>query len=760
MQSDQELFKRRHFLKWAAAGAVAAGTQAIRRTASGQQPQTLGERKAPTHTLKLRSTELEVVLDASSGLPYEYRLLKNNARLRGEDLGLPIAVTLCRKEPWDFATSALLPKGHNLDKSSVAFRFLADYGNTPAAQFSLKYTLQASTLLLTLEDIEEHPGFELIDIDMPRLVTVRESDDAAWLAHGDEGGSLAMLSQATPGSLPLNRFWSNVLGTLPIVMVGTAHALCVQETTSFMDGTALAVAGPNGSRRASIGTDKVHRVNGSVCYDLNLGRGLPRNCGTQNTPNLLVEQPSSCRLDFLPVTGDPAKAWITAGKLVRSRMPKIPSSFYNDKYVYGIRCDQPLFSKPSATFEQCSEIISRVAALIDHSPQVVHLWGWQFRGKDTGYPAVNVVDERIGGYDGMMHLMQQGPALNATITLSDNYDDAYRSSPAWNEALIARRPDGQLWKSRSWTGEESYILGLAKYMEGPGPERVRYTCERYKLKHTTHVDVLSYYSIRNDWDPKRPASGIRNLIDGRYKVLEDFASHGVDVSSEALRYPMIGHISCFWYLTGPAPCPFGGSPIPLVPLIYGSSAVWGLSGAGAHGDPATVRILERFYAACPHSILRADSDPSLFLDAFYLGMVPFFALRGRNLQDFERDGNQTRIHLEGNALIESDLAAKTLRIAVDGTDILRDDAVFCPMREAGDNSQTAPEKIACYSITPRTINVELPATWKADQVTAVALYPDRRERLDLQQKSSGLTLTLEARRPVILYPNATAAHPG
>jgi hypothetical protein len=78
-------------------------------------------------------------------------------------------------------------------------------------------------------------------------------------------------------------------------------------------------------------------------------------------------------------------------------------------------------------------------------------------------------------------------------------------------------------------------------------------------------------------------------VDGRYKVLKGFAEHGVDVSSEALRYPMIGHISCFWYLTGPAPCPFGGTQIPLVPLIYGKSAIWGLSGRGVRGNACAVR---------------------------------------------------------------------------------------------------------------------------------------------------------------------------
>lgn len=758
MNDDQGLFHRRHFLQWAAGGAAFAGLlPVLTAPAAGQQSLASRERRSPSEPILLRSSDLEVLLDAHNGLPHRYRLLHNNSLLYGEDSGLPAKATVCCKEPWSYSTSAIAPTSHNAKSTECTFHFSVKVGSIVAAQFSLRYVLQAATLLVTLEAIEEHPRFELIDIGMPHLVTVRESDDSAWLAHGDQGGSHAMLSQASPGSLPLNTFWGNILGTLPVVMVGTAHALCVQETTSFMDGTMLSVEGEDGTRIASMGTDKVHRVNGGACYDLNLGRGMPRNCGTKNTPNLLVEQPSSCRLDFLPVQGDPVKAWIAAGKLVRDRMPKIPSSFYNDKYVYGIRCDEPLFPKPSATFEQCAELISNVAALTDHSPQVVHLWGWQFRGKDTGYPAVNVVNERIGGYDGMMHLMEKGPALNATITLSDNYDDAYRSSPAWDEALIARRPDGQLWKSRSWTGEESYILGLAKYMEGPGTERVRYTCECYKLKKTTHVDVLSYYSIRNDWDPAHPASGYRNLVDGRYKVLAGFAADGVDVSSEALRYPMIGHISCYWYLTGPAKCPFGGTPIPLIPLVYGKSAVWGLSGAGARGDAATVRILERFYGACTHSILRADSDPAFFLDHFYLGMVPFFVLRGRMLTDFERNGDRSRIHLEGNALIESDLTAKTLRISIDGVDILRDDAVFCPLASPDAAPDSPPAKIACYSIQPRTITVPLPTSWQATDAVAVALHTDRREAVKIEARDHAVAIPLEGRRPVMLYRNAADA---
>src|SRR5260370_18526215 len=162
-----------------------------------------------------------------------------------------------------------------------------------------------------------------------------------------------------------------------------------------------------------------------------------------------------------------------------------------------------------------------------------------------------------------------------------------RAAPKTPSACALRR-----WKL-CWTGAKSYILGLAKYMEGPGVERVRYTCERYKLQKTTQVDVLSYYAIRNDWDRKRPASGIRNLTAGRYRVLEEFAKRDVDVTSEALRYPMIGHISNFWYGQFSSACPFGGSIIPLLPVIYRKSAVWGYSG-GSRSDHAFDRINQFF----------------------------------------------------------------------------------------------------------------------------------------------------------------------
>lgn len=744
MQQETDQLSRRTFLKFSSAAATGLAVHKIAaQSADTGHDEILDSRPAPANAIVIRSSELEVVLDGREALPYQYRVTRGQRLMRGEDLGKPIAALVCNQQSWTFELHPVQAHTTKTGKDQADFVFAVGDADRPAASFTIRYSVEGPTVQVSMRDVHESHGFELIEVSIPRLVTVREEDGAAWLAHGDDGGWVAQLKSAKPGSLKPNTFWGTVAATLPVVMVGTDRVLCVQETTAYMDGTELNVIGPAGAYRASIGTTKTHRVNGSLCYDKNTGPGTPRSCGSKRTPNLLVEQESICRLDFIASPDERTTlTWLDGAKLVRSRMPAIPNRLYDNTFVYGIRCDEPSYPKPSSTFEQCEQLIHHIAELTDYSPQIVHLWGWQYRGKDTGYPAVAEVNKRIGGYDGMMQLMQGAKQYNCIATLSDNYDDAYRSSPAWDEKIIARCPDGQLWESRNWTGENSYIIGLAKYMAGPGVERVRYTCERYKLPKTTHIDVLSYFSIRNDWDPEHPASGIKNLREGRYKVLKEFARRGVDVSSEALRYAFIGRISSFWYMTGPGLCPFGGDPIPLLATIYRKSAVWGQSGRST--DPADRMMKTLFYNGCSHAIVRADMNLEDALDTFYLQMVPWFQLHTRNIESFRQEGTRTIIHLEGNASFEVDWEAKTYSASLHGVPILGTESTFCPLD--GD-------RIAFYATTAKELSTPLPAGWDAGQLRAAKMTVDGPEPIQVITDGGQIRVALEARRPVMVYRN-------
>lgn len=736
---DDDALSRRMFLKMSAAGIAVAGSTSLVAHAIGQE---LSSRKIPSHPIILRSSTLEVVFDPADAVPYEYRLKKSQLRFIGEGSGEPLQAKVHCKEPFGFAAVVAKPIENKVSAKGVDFRFALKYAaEVVAVEFTLRYVVEGNTVWSILEDVKEHDGFELISLSMPSIVTVKEDDEEAWLAHGDAGGDWVALRDAKAGNLRPNTFWGDVNGVLPVIMAGHSGAVCVQETTAFMDGTLLSVAGSAPSRRVLMGTTKVHRVDGSECYDMNLGRDVPKNCGGKLTPNMLVEQKSSVRLDFLEPESNAKLTWLDGAKLVRARMPLIPNHFYDDKFIYGIRTDEPTFPKPSATFEHAEEMIKEMYALTDGWPQLVHLWGWQFRGKDTGYPAVNVVDERIGGYDGMMRLMERGKQWNTTVSLSDNYDDAYRSSPAWNEEMIARKPDGTLWKSRNWTGEDSYIQGLAKYMEGPGVERVRYTCERYRLPGTIHVDVLSYFAIRNDWDPARPASGIRNLYAGRYKILEEFKKHGVDVTSEGLRYPYVGKMSMCWYAGGPSPCPFGGAPIPMLPLIYRKSATWGR----ATGKGEQPLLLMMFYGEAQHNIFNGNTPIEQRLDTFYLAMVPWFRQHMLNIEGFERNEGKTSTQLEGNGnRVDIDWDKKSYRMVLDGVEVAREGATFCPLGK---------DRIAMYSITDGVLSASIPIGWNSEEVVAFTLFSDKKESVKLNINNGVITVEATARRPVMIYRN-------
>jgi hypothetical protein len=745
MQDEHNQLRRREFLKIGGVGVAAVAAAPL----LAQVPQEkLTSRSVPARPVILRTAKLELTLDSAHGLPYQYRLLSSRAVILGEDLGRPITARVCRKAEWTFANLPVTARGVKTTAGNAVFAFDVVHESRPAATFAIRYELSGATVIVTMSDVQERDGYELIEVAMPRLATVLESDAGAWLAHGDEGGNVALLADAKPTSLPPNRFWGKVLGTLPFVMVGSDRALCLQETTAYMDGTELTVSGEPGSRRASLGTVKTHRVDGSGCYDLNSDPDKPpKNCGTAKTPNLLIEQASSCRLDFVEAPAGGKADWLLGARLARARMPAIPTRYYDDKFTYGIRCDEPRFPQPTATFDDCEKLIRDVAALTDNAPQVAHLWGWQYKGKDSGYPAVREVNQRIGGFDRMMRLMDEMRPLNCNVTFSDNFDDAYRSSPEWDEGIIARRPDGELWLSRNWTGENSYIIGLAKYMQGPGPERIKYTCERYKLRESTHVDVLSYYAMRNDWDPQRPAGAIKNF-EARCRILDEFRKRGVDVSSEALRYPFIGRISCFWYMTGPRACPFGGKPIPLLATIYRKSAAWGLSG-GQRNAPLIDRLMNQlFYNGRAHMILRADLDRSEITDNFYLIMVPWYLTHARNIETFRREGERTQIGFEGGADLDVDWAQKSYTLKLAGNEVARDTSVFCPF---GDG------RLALYSVSAAELAPALPAGWNADKVAAIALSTGKAEEVPVKVEGRKLRVAVAARRPVIVYRDGDAA---
>ena len=219
----------------------------------------------------------------------------------------------------------------------------------------------------------------------------------------------------------------------------------------------------------------------------------------------------------------------------------------------------------------------------------------------------------------------------------------------------------------------------------------------------------------------------------------------MDVTSEGLRYPYIGKISMCWYAGGPTPCPFGGKPVPMLPLIYRKSAVWGR--AGNRGDLPL--LLMMFYGEAQHSIFNGDTPIQNMLDSFYLAMVPWFRLHLLNIEGFERVRGRTTTTLEGSGnRVDIDWEKKTYGVTLDGAEVVRDNATFCPIGK---------DRIAMYAITDGPLMATLPPDWSARNISAKALFTDRAEPTKFDLNGRQVTVQMQARRPVMIYRERAAS---
>jgi hypothetical protein len=690
-------------------------------------------RQPPLHPLSLASRSLTVTLDARDGLPYRYDFAGQT--LWGEDSGAPIQAILCRLQPKAYSTVAVILAGVRREAASIVFRYDVPWQDRPGASFSLRYSLDGASLVITQEDVVEHPGFELIEVALPSLATVREEEPQAWMAQGRNGGSFVRVAKSKPFRFKDDDNFGRVSTQLPIGMVGSRSIACMLEVTAFMDATETNIFALGNLRRASIGTIQVHRVHGGRCYNMN--DGADAVCGTPSTPNLLVGQPSRCRLDFF-AHEDADSPWFTGAKLLRARMPTIPTHYFDDKLLYLIAGKQKVLPAPQTTFAQSARLIAEIANLTDFAPQVAYISGWVYDGQDTGYPSEDVVNPTLGTYDELLQLMQRSCELNANVSVNVNYDDAYKSSPLFDPAFIAREPNGSLWKSRAWDGEPAYIVGMAKFVKGGwARRRIAATMARYKLRHTMLIDALSWFTIRNDWDPTHPASGYKNLVDGKWVVLDSFRRRGIEVASEQFRYPMLGKLSLS--VNGPEPraCPFGGDQIPLTAIVYRKATIF-----GGEGDGVLRPAQSLFWNSRPGLWFEHKSDRRDVTDFYFLVALPYSKVHALDANSYKVHGSTRVIQLEQDSKIAMDIASPAYSVVWNGAIVTQNEQTTCPIDD---------RRIAFYAHAAARLSYPLPPHWDAATVTARRMTIDGRQPHPVHVVGGSIVVDTPARVPIVVY---------
>ena len=583
------------------------------------------------------------------------------------------------------------------------------------------------------------PKMQLIEVLLPALAAMPE-EHHAWLCYcpSQGAGEKSFIIDATVTSLPLDKHFGRILATLPLMMLGNDHLTLMAELKGFCDGAYLQVQQRENHKQAVMGAALVHRINANIPM-------FPNNeekawiVGTAKTPHLAVSQPSSIVIDLLKggETG-----WIEGAKCFNLRLPKVNTSRYVNKMLYMTGTDLPTASVPKHTFSDISDYVKKVAALIDFAPQIVYLGGWQFDGHDTGYPSFDEIGRRMGGLEAYLKLKLDAAAQNCEISLDMNLDDAYANSPAFDERFIARTPDGALWRGKRWTRDESYIMGMAKYMRsGLCRERIERACAKYQLRTSVLVDVLSWFSIRHDWDKDAPASGVENLFEGKYRVLDIFTRQGIDVVSEELRYPMIGKLTACVDARCENALPFGGVNVPLAPIAYRHCILHGGS-----GEDIGKQLLYNAHSVRWHLGYDDSFDPMRAAKQYYLLRLPWRLLYPLDVVDYTQAGDMCTLQLTNQSRIEYHGATKEYMVYYQGQCIAHNGCTTCPVDE---------NKIAFYfeseqPATQRILSFPMLPNWKDEKLHAYRLDATGRHDISFEVKNSTVFVRVPPHTPVIV----------
>lgn len=665
--------------------------------------------------MSINREQLYVKFDTRTGLPSNYTYDPDGICIDSYLGGsLPISVVCKNVDNGELQISTALYLGSSQTESGTRQHYSFQHDGENAGEFSVDYRTECNSLFISCGDVKESNGFHLMEIRIDSFVVSTKDEHPKFISNR-RGGYLSDLDHLNGDcSIVDDGEWKGYpnMSIFPCLAIIKANSVCTVEIQGYVCNARMDLS----QEAVSIGVRAPYRISGS--------NGL--------TPDLPVNQKEICRIDFgADVDNNGEINWLDAAKLVRSKLPKLPDTYFDDKIVYIIQ-NQLGRKETDLTFSETEKLVERISNLIDGNPHVAMLTGWSQGGHDTSYPNIFTLNPKLGTEEEFFTLKKDAKEkYNCNISLNDNYDDQYinefTKDGHFNADNIGKRADNSSETFLAWNGTDvSYISGMAKYMEdgGHGEKRVDYEGEHYKVEKAILIDALSWWSIRHNWNPEFPASAVDNLR-AKFKIIDRFKQKfDVNVLSELVRYPFIGKLCiafdnnvCFW-----TPC---DNDIPFLRVALKDSMYYGQK-AGESLDLTDFL----YHNSAKHPWFRKDESSERISDIYYLNYVPWFLIKSLDMLSYSCSGGIYRMDLENDCHIDLDYPQRRWKVTYQGNTILENDNLSCPM--SGD-------RLAFYSKEGKTLSYTLPAE-KA--VAGVRKLSDRGSEVYDHFSTAGQTITV------------------
>ena len=532
--------------------------------------------------------------------------------------------------------------------------------------FSLSLTINGSALKLEVTDRNEIADYELLSIKYPSLIEM----DNGYLLDFYGGGRLVEIKEATP------IFFEKVYDVRNAAVLFDEKLMFIVESAHIDSTLTTGVFSVYKHKRGFIG-------GGIICK-------IPAD---GNRPGIPVINPPVFTIESLNALHNDFKWTDAATFLRRDIAPNHARSLYCDAFFYKqLSTWGPLpaenyrknDSHPSTqnlfravTFKEIAENVRKFANLTDHSKQIIYIGGFQSHGFDDDYPYPYDTDIRSGSIYDLSEALINMREYNAVSGLHDNFDDvSHRHLQDFPYVAIDKR--GDYWHGWVWAAGATYMTAWKRYVDsGAMAERINKMCDMLPLVDSYHIDVLTAETCRYDFDLEAPASA-EDSFHAKMATVAEWNKHGIDISSELLTHPSIGHIGFALHTRMDTKEAYIPSDIfvPLVHMIY-----HGIIGYTA--PSYTVEQILWGLLIGAQTFYEENITGELCVSRYYIQNIPAMKLYDKIMIDFVFNDQCACAYYSNESSVSVDFMKETYNVVVEGVLIGHNFSTFIPAHTLG-----------------------------------------------------------------------------
>lgn len=587
----------------------------------------------------------------------------------------------------------------------LTYTAIVKYQGEKISEFELKANIENRSIIFTLGDTWEAKDFELLEIKMYSLFSTSNAD--ANIVSFLGGGRLIPLDSAYPMGFCSEYDTRNAVG------VFDKSGMVVLESTCLDDKLYTMVDETNLKKTAIVGASLTNRI-----------------CAKNQVRSVQVPNVHHIEINFLSNEwGEPG--WMGIAKYLRKDLKGRGRELYKNSifslyYCTGgpepepwqIKEDSPYAItrlNQGIKFNEILEIEKNYSNLLDGYKQITKLYGW-FRDQEDdrtliGFPsaAISGVDHRAGTMEELQNVLENSRKYNVITQFYDHYDNFYYSKRN-DPAIVAMDAEGKPWKGWIWAEGQSYIIGQRKYWEmGLVQERVKKTIDMFGIKDMTHFDVLSSEVLRYDFDPDYPASA-QTSYRYKLKIVELYNQYGIEVSSESLTHPFVGHITYAYHTRmNPDDHYFKGEKfIPLVSAVYHGTIQFNKIGSEKERDILKSMVLGAHYG------FELDRESYEQVKMIYIQNMPMNKLYDEKWESYTEDNRSYLVSYTNNSYVKVDEKNNTYEIAYKGRIIGKNWTTFI--------EGVKPDSYLAYSLNGGEMCYNAPEGWNdSNKLKAIIL---------------------------------------